>query len=546
MRSLQPTVRFRLRSEHLDLVRAALGEGDVATAAYERWRAAVPLEQTDAGSYRLIPLVHHNLAATGALSDAERTRFGKMARFTWVKTRLITHRAASARSVLVDAGIDSLAIKGLAVTHHSGLDAGLRPMDDADVIVHAPAAARSLDALGAAGFTSDEFDLGATDGIGAMVAGHHGLNLRDGSGVQVDLHWHSIPHALHPAADAAMWRRSHDGFPGIEDTLVQVLAHATRWSWAPSVQWVADAVAIIRVGLDWEIISQEIRALRIGVPTADALAVVASTGLVDLPDRLLERLRRAPPVQRAEARVRRQPDGSWRPSTTAERLADGFGDHVRRTVAPGRRLGAAHLGSFLLERWDVERMRHLPAHALWILSGRRGVCRPRQGGTEGTGISGPPQNPTPAGTEVGQTLRFTSGGNGLGLLGRGWSFPENHGSWTIGTEATVIVPMPPASEHADQDLRLRFRVVPFLTTHEPTRRVDVYVDGVHSARWRFQGPTWSPQDRTLSLAAERVLGTTTEIRFVIHHPISPQALDHDVGTRQLGLSLGEVTITADP
>lgn len=546
MTSLQPTVRFRLRSEHLDLVRAALGEGHVASQAYERWRAAVPLEQTDAGSYRLIPLVHHNLAATGALSEAERVRYAKMARFTWVKTRLITHRAAFARAVLADAGIDSLAIKGLAVTYHSGLGAGLRPMDDADVIVRPPAAAEALAALGAAGFTSIEVDLGATDGIGALIAGHHGLNLEDGSGVQVDLHWHSIPHALHPESDAAMWRRSHDGFPSIEDTLIQVLAHATRWSWAPSVQWIADAVAIIRVGLDWRIVAQQVRALRIGVPTADALAVVASSGLVDLPDGLLERLRRAPPVQRVEARVRRRPDGSWRPSTTAERLADGFGDHIRRTVAPGVRVGAVHVGSFLLERWDVKRMRHLPAHALWIVSGRRALCHPRHGVPEGTGVPKLRENLSGVGTDAEETLRFSSGGNGLTLLGRGWSFPENHGSWTIGSEAVVVVPLPPASEHPPQRFQLCFRVVPFLAAHEPTRRVDVYVDGVHSARWRFQGITWSPQDRTLSVAAARIGGEGIEIRFVIHHPISPQALDHDVGTRQLGLSLGEVAITADP
>lgn len=527
------SLRFRLRPEHLDLVRAALASPENATRAYRRWRAAVALEDTDAGSYRLIPLVHHNLAGTGAFGNDEAARYARMARFSWVKTRLITHRAEVARTVLADEGVASLAIKGLAVIHHSGLGAGLRPMDDADVIVHTGEVTRAFGVLGAAGFTSDEVDLTDPDRLGDLVAAHHGLNLRDASGVQVDLHWHAIPHALHPDADTAMWRRSDGEFPSREDTLVQVLAHATRWSWAPSVQWIADAAILMRGGIDWSVVTDELRALRVSAPVADGLEVVRSTGLAHPPAGVIEGLRRAPFSQRIEARVRMTTKGTWRPSTRTERLADAYGDHIRRTVPPGVEARPGNFGSFLVERWAVDRMRRLPAHAAWILSGRRQAMYRSATGAD---------HSSPTRLAPGDELAFSTGGNGLGALGRGWSFPENHGSWTIGTEATVHVHIGPdgPGDAGTTPARLRFGVVPFLCEHVTTRRVEVFLDGRRVARWVFDGSNWSPTERVVPLDHVGPL----EIRFVVHDPVAPQAVDHDVGTRQLGLSLGTIGLDA--
>ena len=202
MTRLAPTIRFRLRPEHLDLVAAALAPPDDAIRAYRRWRAAVTLDDTDAGSYRLVPLLHHNLGATGELRDEESARFGKMTRFTWVKSQLILSRAASATEALNDAGIPALSIKGAAVLHHSGLGAELRPMDETRTSpVPTSRALDTLAVLRDAGFHSDEVRLDDRARLAGLVAGHHGLNLRDEAGVQVDVHWHVVPQSLHPAAD---------------------------------------------------------------------------------------------------------------------------------------------------------------------------------------------------------------------------------------------------------------------------------------------------------------------------------------------------------
>jgi hypothetical protein len=535
-----PAVRFRLRPEHLDLAIAAVGNPDDAIRAYRRWRAAVSLDDTDAGSYRLIPLVHHNLGAVGALSDAESARFAKMTRFTWVKSQLILSRAASATDALAAAGIPALSIKGAAVLHHSGLGAQLRPMDDADVAVPTSEALDALAVLHDAGFHSDEVRLDDRDRIAGLVAGHHGLNLRDDAGVQVDLHWHVIPQSLHPAADDAMWARSAGGVPSREDTLVHVLAHATRWSWAPSVQWIADAALLGRPSLDWDVVVGELRRHRLGVPAADALAVLTATGLAEVPQEVVARLRHAPITERIEARLPRDGSGDWRPSTRLERCADAFGDHVRRVVPPGQPAGVDAAESFLRERWAISGRSALVRHALFVATGRPwgapAIIRRALAATpltrSGSDLAGDPIG-------FGDEATFTLGGNGLGMLVAGWSFAEEHGSWTIGAEAVVSVPL---RGDVPAGSVLRWRVVPLLTERVTSRRVDVVVNGRLAARWDFAGDGWAEEMCDVPVPAGLRRGQVLHVRFVVHRPVSPQSIDHDVGSRQLGISLHSLMI----
>lgn len=540
MSRLAPTLRFRLRPEHLDLVTAALASPDRATRAYHRWRAAVALDDTDAGSYRLVPLLLDNLRETGVFDDRESARFGRMTRFTWVKSQLILSRATAAADALRAAGVDALSVKGAAVLHHTRLGAELRPMDDADVAVPTDRAGDALAVLHAAGFHSDEVRLDDATRIADLIAAHHGLNLRDDAGVQVDLHWHVIPQSLHPTADAAMWARSADGVPSRADTLVHVIAHATRWSWSPSVQWIADAVLLCRSRIDWEVVVDELSRHRLGVPGADALAVLAATDLVDVPDSVLTRLRHAPVSERVAARVRRDAAGTWRPSTRLERGADAFDDHVRRVVPPGRTAGVAAVESFLRERWAVPDRSTLVRHAAFVAAGRPwgapAIVRRAFAAAPTT-----QRKPGSGGVRVGlgDELRFTLGGDGLGLLGPGWSFAEEHGSWTIGAEAAVTVPL---GTDVPVGAVLRWRVVPLLTERITSRRVDVVIAGALTERWFFTGDGWSEATREVPLPEGTTGPRTLHVRFVVHRPVSPQAIDHDVGTRQLGLSLHSLTI----
>ena len=143
---------------------------------------------------------------------------------------------------------------------------------------------------------------------------------------------------------------------------------------------------------------------------------------------------------------------------------------------------------------------------------------------------------------LGEELLFTLGGNGLPFLGGGWSFAEEHGTWTIGTEAAVSVPVP--VDASSGPLLLCMRIVPLLTARVTSRRVDVVVDGELAARWDFLGDDWVDERRDVPLPVGSMKARVIQVRFIVHQPVSPQSIDHDVGTRQLGLSLHSITIEA--
>lgn len=74
------------------------------------------------------------------------------------------------------------------------------------------------------------------------------------------------------------------------------------------------------------------------------------------------------------------------------------------------------------------------------------------------------------------------------------------------------------------------------------RHPDVVVDAEHVARWDFSGNGWGDEVRTVLLPGSAGSGRDVQIRFVVHRPVSPQSIDHDVGGRQLGMSLHSLRV----
>ena len=75
-----------------------------------------------------------------------------------------------------------------------------------------------------------------------------------------------------------------------------------------------------------------------------------------------------------------------------------------------------------------------------------------------------------------------------------------------------------------------------------SRRVDVVIDGELAARWAFVGDCWAEETRDVPVSAGTGSGRALHVRFIVHRPVSPQSIDHDVGSRQLGLSLHSLVI----
>ena len=337
------------------LLRAALADGDRAVRPWEEWSARVALDDADAGSHRLLPLLYRTLAAAG-VDEARLTKLKGVYRHSWSRNQLLFHRAAQLLPELAAAGIDTLALKGAALAPLYYRDLGARPMDDLDVLVPKADARRAMEVLQANGWRP------GTPRPEARLAVWHADSFVIEDGWSLDLHWNAL---WQLSDDADLWAgavpMTLNGVPtkalGHADQLLQVCVHGLRWAAIAPIRWVADATKVIEVAggdLDWD------RLVR--VADANHLTLAASAGLgylteafaAPVPSAVLEELRAAKkPYYERQAFA-----ASMRRPTPARMLRVLWERH--------RRLGPDS-GSFLTlvqRHAGLERRSQLPGHVV--------------------------------------------------------------------------------------------------------------------------------------------------------------------------------------
>jgi hypothetical protein len=543
---------FTLAPHHQLLYRAALADDERALDAYRTWSADLDLAGLDVASQRMIAPLVANLERLGVADDDPwMERFRKVTRFTWLKTQFLIGQTEPVLRALADAGIPAMALKGAAVVHHTGGAVALRPMDDIDLAVPFASLHPAVGVLTASGFVTEGPARTAGE-LAALARGLWSIGTVNGAGAEIDLHWHVLHGSLHPDADREFWAAAvpaHLGrtpclATGREDTLLHVVAHAARPEADPTLRWAGDVVALVRSagpdGVDWDRVVDQARRHRLALPTADALEVLRRVVGLPVPAGTVGDLRRTrvPLAERLESAPRRNPDGSRRIPTPTEQLVDAYQGFVRRRVRPGRRAGLADRAGFLAEWWDLPSVGHIPAHALFVALGRPWRTAGRMGAPTDS------RSNATRSVAVGDQIGFAVGGDGHRLLGRGWSFPEPHGTWTIGREAAVRMmvdgPVP---------ARLTFTctVVPFLAPGRHGLGVDVVANGSPVARWRFEGEGWQPAERRVEVdPAVLPPSGRLELRFVIDRPLAPDAVGHESTQRPVGLSLHALRIGGLP
>lgn len=366
---MSPALGNTPAAEQLLVLHAALGEPPAALQAWQRWRGVVDFDEIDHGSTRLLPLVYRNLGPD-SFDPEVAGRLKGLYRRSWSHNQLLFRRAAEAIAVLEAKGIDTLVIKGASLALLSYGDVGVRPMDDADVLVPVARAVEAIAVLSAAGWSPEHADPLAWTEV------HHSLGFAGPEGGHVDLHWFAL---WQPARDEELWRASvpvelagaMTRAPCAPDQLLLACVHGTPWSPLPPFRWIADAATVIRSAggsLDWDRLVAEARRRRVTVATAAALAYLGEEFGVAVPAAVLDRLRAAPTTrhERAAFRAACRPDGPLRTLRMAW-------DRYRRlrdldTGAP-RPAGFAR---FARRFWGLDSVWQLPLHAARALSRRRG------------------------------------------------------------------------------------------------------------------------------------------------------------------------------
>lgn len=263
------------------LLQAILGPADQTIARWRRWQARVDLNDLDHGSFRLIPMLSHVLAAH-AVEDPDLPRYRGIARKSWYKNQITFATTETIIRELQAMGVPVLVLKGMALAHRYYPEPGLRPMADGDILVPFADAPRIIDWLCARGWIPTEGHSAHTLKTFA-VRKQHGINLRLGPGRTLDLHWRVIGLVTPVGLQEQFWavaeplrlRQVEAKILSPTDQFFHVCAHGVAWSSVPPLRWVTDAMLVLRrdgARIDWERLIRLTREHHLALFVAEAIA----------------------------------------------------------------------------------------------------------------------------------------------------------------------------------------------------------------------------------------------------------------------------------
>ena len=246
---------------------AAVADPDRALEAFARLLDEIPAED--------LALHPTALRLAGAL-DARRSlldppgdlgdRWHAVATVNAFENGHLVDRAAGIVAQLRDAGVEPLAIKGLAVVPYYG-SLRDRSIGDLDMVVPAEQLDVALSTLAAAGFPCPTIPA-------VQRIGRHGAGMRSDDRVSFDLHWRlgrkqpiTQRTLMHPGRD--LWARGRDArstgldvpgltVPSTADLLCIIVLHDLRLSASPSGHRAADVHRLISAGdrIDWDVVER--------------------------------------------------------------------------------------------------------------------------------------------------------------------------------------------------------------------------------------------------------------------------------------------------
>jgi hypothetical protein len=297
-----PRLRFIGRrwpsEEQRLLLIAATHSGEPAVNAWRTWFRTAGFDSAGAAEHSLLPMVASNLRVHG-LESAEIPRLKGLYRYNWSRNQLQFQRVKKALSALSAGGIETMVLKGAALTALGYYDRGSRVMTDVDVMVRPEDAERAVCLLDARGWLRTP-EHGAP--VSQLTSVVHAMALTDRDGANLDLHWHMVHRACSPDADEPFWAAfkpvklmgEETHAPAPTDLLLHACVHGAAWMPAQSFLWITDALAIIRTGnIDWQrLVELAIRA-KVTLSLHRGLSYLEETFAVPVPPEVLRELQRA-------------------------------------------------------------------------------------------------------------------------------------------------------------------------------------------------------------------------------------------------------------
>jgi hypothetical protein len=300
------------------LLRAALLNGDEAINAWGKWVAGINIDAIDPGSYRLLPLLYHNLRTHG-IDHPLMNKLKGVHRYTWYKNQVLFLQMGVLLQTFQNAGIRTLILKGAALTLLYYKDYGIRPMADFDILVPAEQSSAAMNILYELNWAPSPV---SRDKLTEEYRSYtHATHFNNASGLDIDLHWHAISTCLERDADDDFWSGSISTRVGeihtqalnsTDEFMLACVQGGLSWDAIPSIRWVADAMAILTAApeIDWDRFLLQVQKHGLVLPMIETLGYLREELNVPIPDDVLRTLRNSPATlgERYEHKARTSPN----------------------------------------------------------------------------------------------------------------------------------------------------------------------------------------------------------------------------------------------
>jgi hypothetical protein len=356
--SFWPTPRQKL------LLQAALAEGEESAGAWRRLPPELDLDEVEPGSYPLLPLLFRRLEEDAG-DHPLLPRLKGMYRRTWYVNQLRLDRLLPALVTLQEAGVEPLVISGWELACRYYDDLGLRPVRGLHAFVRPERVEQSLELLRASGWQ------GELEPSPAALRSRHAAWLADGDGNDFVLHWRPFHEFVSPQGGLdELWAAAIE-FPLGDttaralcpsDELLNVCLSGARSSAWQNLQWLADAVVVLRAAggeIDWSRVVAQATSRFATLRLRDALVYLRTTVGAPVPPEVLGELERVP-VSRRERLAHRA--GAWT-GRPLGRAPESLTRYLRATANSSAPRALAQLPEFLREEWGLERRSQVPLTA---------------------------------------------------------------------------------------------------------------------------------------------------------------------------------------
>jgi Uncharacterised nucleotidyltransferase len=243
-----------------------------------------PLILERARSHQVYPLLYRNLRDLGfpSVSETVQTELKGIFSANALRNQLLAEELARLLSLLGEAGIRVVPLKGVALAQALYGDTAARVSVDLDILVPPANVAKAIDLIHASGYRAESGEPYFSKLL--LRHGRHYDAVRDAPSISflLEVHWILVQHSSKDvAAVSDLWAearpQSYFGAPGLslspEWNFLYLAIHATDHEWR-SLKWLVDIHEIASSGqVDWEKVAKKAESFEISLPIRQTLAV---------------------------------------------------------------------------------------------------------------------------------------------------------------------------------------------------------------------------------------------------------------------------------